>query len=118
MRHILQVEQLLRALQYMHDERAIMHGDIKPANLLLLGCRPPCHPLPLCEYSTAVLKVADFGLAKHVQVSKCQCDRASNCVYISRSASFVCANFYLLHMHLLRRVAVTTARFRNHLRHP
>jgi hypothetical protein len=43
-----------------------------------------------------------------VQVSKC----AFICV------SFVCVKFYVLHIHLLRRVAVTTARFRNHLRHP
>jgi serine/threonine protein kinase len=66
-----QVRQLLRALQYMHEERGIMHGDIKPDNLLLVGSSFPCSPLPLNNYCSAVLKIADFGLAKQLQVRVC-----------------------------------------------
>ena len=66
----MQVQQLLRALQYMHDERGIMHGDIKPDNLLLVGSSLPCSPLPLNNYCSAVLKIADFGLAKQLQVGR------------------------------------------------
>jgi serine/threonine protein kinase len=55
----------------MHDERGIMHGDIKPDNLLLVGSSFPCSPLPLHNYCTAALKVADFGLAKQLQVRTC-----------------------------------------------
>ena len=66
--NILQVQQLLRGLHYMHSERGIMHGDIKPQNLLLVGPPAPCPPLPLLHYDTAVLKIADFGLAKQLRV--------------------------------------------------
>ena len=59
----------------MHDERGIMHGDIKPDNLLLVGSSFPCPPLPVDNYCTAVLKVADFGLAKQLQVRTC-CKKA------------------------------------------
>jgi serine/threonine protein kinase len=46
---------LLRALAHLHDRDPIlMHRDVKPENLLLTAGRP------------AVLKLADFGLAKMV----------------------------------------------------
>ena len=65
----MQVQQLLRALQHMHDERGIMHGDIKPDNLMIVGAPPPSAPLPVNNYCSAVLKIGDFGLAKQLQAS-------------------------------------------------
>jgi eukaryotic-like serine/threonine-protein kinase len=42
--------QLFRALEYLHDQApAIMHRDVKPANLLLTG-------------DLETLKLADFGV--------------------------------------------------------
>ena len=55
--------QLLKALAYLHDEMKWLHGDIKPQNVLL-----QCSPVPAdgsaVDYSTAEIKLADFGLAK------------------------------------------------------
>jgi serine/threonine protein kinase len=55
--------QLLEALAYLHDEMKWLHGDIKPQNMLL-----QCSPVPAdgsaVDYSTAQIKLADFGLAK------------------------------------------------------
>jgi serine/threonine protein kinase len=55
--------QLLEILVYLHDEMKWLHGDIKPQNLLMT-----CHALPAdgsaVDYSSAEIKLADFGLAK------------------------------------------------------
>ena len=55
--------QLLEALVYLHDECKWLHGDIKPQNILML-----CSPVPAdgsaVDYSSAEIKLADFGLTK------------------------------------------------------
>jgi serine/threonine protein kinase/WD40 repeat protein len=55
--------QLLGALVYLHDELKWVHGDIKPQNILL-----QCSPIPAddseVDYSSAEIKLADFGLIK------------------------------------------------------
>ena len=55
--------QLLEILVYLHDEMKWLHGDIKPQNLLMT-----CDALPAdgsaVDYSSAEIKLADFGLAK------------------------------------------------------
>jgi serine/threonine protein kinase len=55
--------QLLEALAYLHDEMKWLHGDIKPQNILL-----QCNPVPSdgspVNYSSAEIKLADFGLTK------------------------------------------------------
>src|SRR6266516_5939104 len=45
------MDQVLRALQYLHDERAITHRDVKPENILFVS-RAPLH-----------VKLSDFGLS-------------------------------------------------------
>jgi serine/threonine protein kinase len=55
--------QLLETLVYLHDEMKWLHGDIKPQNMLM-----QCSPVPAddsaVDYSSAEIKLADFGLAK------------------------------------------------------
>jgi serine/threonine protein kinase len=55
--------QLLEALVYLHDTMKWLHGDIKPQNILM-----QCNPVPAdgsdVDYSSAEIKLADFGLAK------------------------------------------------------
>jgi WD40 repeat protein/serine/threonine protein kinase len=55
--------QLLEALVYLHDELKWLHGDIKPQNILM-----HCDPVPAdgsaVDYSSAEIKLADFGLTK------------------------------------------------------
>jgi serine/threonine protein kinase len=54
--------QLLNALVYLHDNKQLLHGDIKPHNILI-----KCDSLSIdgcVDYSNSVLKLADFGLAK------------------------------------------------------
>jgi len=55
---------LLHALAYLHDEKQMLHGDIKPANILMT-CKPPAdHAAAFDQYASAFIKLADFGLAK------------------------------------------------------
>jgi hypothetical protein len=55
--------QLLEALVYLHEDKKWLHGDIKPQNLLI-----KCDPVPAdgspVDYSSAEIKLADFGLSK------------------------------------------------------
>jgi hypothetical protein len=55
--------QLLEALVYLHDELKWLHGDIKPQNILM-----QCNHVPAdgsaVDYSSAEIKLADFGLTK------------------------------------------------------
>jgi len=55
--------QLLETLVYIHDVMKWLHGDIKPQNILI-----QCTPVPAdgssVNYSSAEIKLADFGLAK------------------------------------------------------
>ncbi|KIY69614.1 kinase-like protein [Cylindrobasidium torrendii FP15055 ss-10] len=46
--------QIMKALEYIHS-KGITHRDLKPENLLLTKSEPP------------VIKIADFGLSKHVK---------------------------------------------------
>jgi serine/threonine protein kinase len=50
------LKQLVGALKYLHDERYVVHRDVKPANLLL--------------DKNMQLKLADFGLAKELQATQ------------------------------------------------
>jgi len=50
------LKQLVGALKYLHDERYVVHRDVKPANLLL--------------DKTMQLKLADFGLATELQATQ------------------------------------------------
>jgi serine/threonine protein kinase len=55
--------QLLGALAYLHDTKNWLHGDIKPQNILM-DCMPaPADGSPI-DYSSADIKLSDFGLAK------------------------------------------------------
>jgi serine/threonine protein kinase len=55
--------QLLEALVYLHEELKWLHGDIKPHNILI-----QCSAVPddgsAVDYSSAEIKLADFGLTK------------------------------------------------------
>jgi serine/threonine protein kinase len=57
--------QLLDVLYYLHErsEMRMLHGDIKPQNILVTGKHPPASNSPT-DYSNADIKIADFGLAK------------------------------------------------------
>jgi serine/threonine protein kinase len=55
--------QLLTALVYLHDELKWLHGDIKPQNILL-QCSPVPADCSAVDYSSAEIKLADFGLTK------------------------------------------------------
>ena len=55
--------QLLNALVYLHDSKHLLHGDIKPQNILIEGHSLPSDASPV-DHSRSVLKLADFGLAK------------------------------------------------------
>ncbi len=57
--------QLLNALVYLHDSQKLLHGDIKPHNILIENDSLIIHNSP-ADYSTSVLKLADFGLAKSI----------------------------------------------------
>ena len=62
-------QQLLEALDYLHTNMEdangkviLLHGDIKPQNILL-QCNVPAVGSPV-DYGSAEIKLADFGLAK------------------------------------------------------
>ncbi len=55
--------QLLHALVYLHESKLLLHGDIKPHNILIENDPPSIDDSPV-DYSKSVLKLADFGLAK------------------------------------------------------
>jgi serine/threonine protein kinase len=57
--------QLLEVLAYLHDEKQWLHGDIKPQNILV-ACPVSIDGASPADYSDAVIKLADFGLAKTV----------------------------------------------------
>jgi len=61
--------QLLQALLYLHEEMKMLHGDIKPQNILL-QCDPDPGDGSSVDYSDAGIKLADFGLAKMVAQSQ------------------------------------------------
>jgi serine/threonine protein kinase len=60
--------QLLEALHYLHDKAGLIHGDIKPQNILV-ALAPPASQGPPVDYTDAAIKLADFGLAKTVTVT-------------------------------------------------
>jgi serine/threonine protein kinase len=55
--------QLLETLAYLHDEMKWLHGDIKPQNMLMQCSHVPADDSAV-DYSSAEIKLADFGLAK------------------------------------------------------
>ncbi len=55
--------QLLKALVYLHESKQLLHGDIKPHNILIESDLPSIDDAPV-DYARSVLKLADFGLAK------------------------------------------------------
>jgi serine/threonine protein kinase len=55
--------QLLEAIVYVHNELDWLHGDIKPQNILVQS-KPLSAGRPLEDYSSATIKLADFGEAK------------------------------------------------------
>ena len=69
------VEVLARTMQAAH-QRGIVHRDLKPANILLQladgekrndnGERDTQPPSAFCNLQSAILKITDFGLAKHL----------------------------------------------------
>ncbi len=58
--------QLLQVLVHLHDIMKWLHGDIKPQNILI-QCSPPPDDGSTVDYSSAEIKLADFGLAKVMQ---------------------------------------------------
>jgi eukaryotic-like serine/threonine-protein kinase len=59
------VETTARAVHHAH-EHGIVHRDLKPANILL-QFDPMASPAANEHLSAAVVKIADFGIAKHLQ---------------------------------------------------
>ncbi len=47
------MQQILKALKYMHVHKGIMHRDLKPENIMLMRQKP--------KDSNIVVKLADFG---------------------------------------------------------
>jgi serine/threonine protein kinase len=58
--------QLLETLVFLHDTMKWLHGDIKPQNILL-QCGPVTGDGSAVDYSSAEIKLADFGLSKILQ---------------------------------------------------
>jgi casein kinase II subunit alpha len=46
--------ELLKAIRFLHDERGIIHRDIKPKNVMV-------------DHETRTLKLLDFGISKYYQ---------------------------------------------------
>ncbi|TBU29016.1 kinase-like protein [Dichomitus squalens] len=62
-------KQLLRALQYMHDDCGIVHTDLKPDNILTIGLPPESgqkKEMTQSELSRLMFKLTDFGAANKV----------------------------------------------------
>ena len=73
------IQQLALAVQHAH-EAGIVHRDLKPANVLIeaggresgVGSRQGKDPTPDPRLPTPALKIADFGLARHLEAESQQ----------------------------------------------